>query len=310
MAKPLAGEVMKVYLDVVWLMNLFIDTMLILLTSVALKRPVRKWRVFLGGFFASLIVILLFTPLGVIAYNPIGKLVYSAIIVLIVFGYHRPALFLQAFGMFYFVTFMVGGGLFALHYFLQSQSFYVKGIQLSTFEYGDPLSWVFILVGFPVLWWFSKKRLEHVVIRKWRAEERIEVRVKIGKTIIEAVGIVDTGNQLRHPISQSPVMFVSQSVCAKYLPQLNLQDDPMKVLTDTKLPADWVNRLTVIPYRGVSGEHRTVLALKPDYVDLRSSKGHLKCKKVIVALTDHQLSLENDFNCILHPDMVQLGTAA
>ena len=54
MAKPLAGEqVMKVYLDLVWIMNLFIDTMLILLTSLALKRPVRKWRLFTGGFFLA-----------------------------------------------------------------------------------------------------------------------------------------------------------------------------------------------------------------------------------------------------------------
>lgn len=310
MAKPLAGEqVMKVYLDLVWIMNLFIDTMLILLTSLALKRPVRKWRLFTGGFFASLIVLLLFTPLGVIAYNPVGKLMYSVLIVLIVFGFKRFTLFLQAFGMFYFVTFVVGGGLFAAHYFLQSQSFYVNGLGLSTFEFGDPLSWLFVVIGFPLLWWFSKKRFENVVVRKWRMDEQVAVRVKIGDITFEIKGIVDTGNQLKHPLNQAPVMFVSHSVCKEELPELNLQADPLQVLGDPTLPKMWASRLTVIPYRGVSGEHKTILALKPDSVELKSPSGHVICKKVMIALTDHQLSVENDYQCILHPEMVQIGSS-
>jgi stage II sporulation protein GA (sporulation sigma-E factor processing peptidase) len=311
MAKPLAGEhSMKVYLDIVWIMNLLIDGLLLVLTSLVLKRPIKKRRLFLSAFFASLIVILLFTPLGVMAYNPIGKLVYSALIVLIAFGYRRLSLFLQALGMFYLVTFVMGGGLFALHYFLQSQSFYVQGMSLSTYGFGDPISWVLIFVGFPLLWWFSKKRFDQVVLRKWKADERVDVRIQFGETIIEGVGIVDTGNQLRHPLNQAPVMFISHEVCRNQIPEQLITQDPLKALGDQTLPEAWAKRLTIIPYRNVSGMNQTVLGLKPDVVVLKSSSGELLCKKVIVALTDHQLSIETDFNCILHPDMVQLGLAA
>ena len=301
---------MKVYLDIVWMMNLLIDGLLILLTSLVLKRQIKKRRLFLSALFASFIVILLFTPLGTIAYNPFGKLVYSALIVLIAFGYRRLSLFLQALGMFYLVTFVMGGGLFALHFFLQSQSFYVQGMSLSTYGFGDPISWMLIFVGFPLLWWFSKKRFDQVVLRKWKADERMNVRIQFGDLVIEGVGIVDTGNQLRHPLNQAPVMFISHEICRNQLPELLFSPDPLKALGDPSLPEEWAKRLTVIPYRNVSGGNLTVLGLKPDVVELRSSSGELFCKKVIVALTDHQLSIEEDFNCILHPDMVQLGQAA
>lgn len=301
---------MKVYLDIVWIMNLFIDALLILLTSLVLKRPIKKRRLILSALFASLIVILLFTPLGIVAYNPLGKLGYSALIVLIAFGFRRLSLFLQALGMFYLVTFVMGGGLFALKFFLQSQSSYVQNLSLSTNGFGDPVSWALILIGFPLVWWFSKKRFDQVVLRKWKADERMTVKIQFGETVIEGVGIVDTGNQLRHPLNQAPVMFISQAVCRNQLPDLLFSSDPLKALSDPTLPESWAKRLTIIPYRNVSGGNQTVLGLKPDFVTLSSSSGELVCKKVIVALTDHNLSVEADFNCILHPDMMQLGQAA
>ncbi|HET7580649.1 MAG TPA: sigma-E processing peptidase SpoIIGA, partial [Bacillales bacterium] len=110
---------MTLYLDVIWLLNFCIDLLLLQLTAFVLKRNVGKRRLITGALVASVFIFFLFTPFSGVMYNPLVKFAYSIVIVLVVFGYKRFSAFAQGLFMFYFVTFMIGGGMFALHYFMQ-----------------------------------------------------------------------------------------------------------------------------------------------------------------------------------------------
>ena len=301
---------LTVYLDVVWFLNILIDYMLLKLTAIVLKRTVKKWRMLIGTLIASFIVLLLFTPLSPIFYHPIGKLCYSAIIVFTVFGYRRFSLFLQCFMMFYFVAFVIGGALFAIHYFFQSSESYDHFLSFSTLRYGDPISWALVIVGFPLLWMFSKKRMEQVALRKWKTDGLMDVHIRLFDKTIDAVGLIDTGNGLSDPARQMPVIFVQSKLAEDVVPEAFLEEDSVQALTAGRLPGQWMSRVSVIPYRGVSGSHQLILAFRPDEVVIDHPEGRLLCKKVLIALTKHRLSEEEDFNCILHPDIIQLGTFA
>src|SRR5690625_2735362 len=119
---------MTLYIDVIWFLNLCIDYLLIALTALVLKRKFLHGRMIGAALFASCIVLLLFTPLSSLFYTHWMKFLYSTFIVLIAFGFKRWTYFLQGLLMFYFVTFMIGGGLFALHYFWQTESQLLSGV--------------------------------------------------------------------------------------------------------------------------------------------------------------------------------------
>lgn len=54
-----------------------------------------------------------------------------------------------------------------VHSFLQTNTVIQDGLLISQNDgFGDPISWLFVLTGFPAIWLFSKKRLGEVGAKK------------------------------------------------------------------------------------------------------------------------------------------------
>ena len=68
------------------------------------------------AFIGSTIVIFAFTPFASMMTHPIMKLLYSLLIVYTALGLQHLEIMHKLF-YFYFVTFMVGGGLMGTHFF-------------------------------------------------------------------------------------------------------------------------------------------------------------------------------------------------
>ncbi|RYL95412.1 sigma-E processing peptidase SpoIIGA [Sporolactobacillus sp. THM7-4] len=300
---------MVLYLDAIWLLNLLIDACLLQLTAVLLKRQIHPCRLWCGAFTASAIVLILFTPFAILVTHPIGKVLFSMVIIFIAFGYHRLSIFLQNLAAFYFSAFAIGGGLFALHYFFQTSSVYANKGFLTTLNYGDPISWIMVVLGFPVLWLFSKKRMDQAVIRKWQSSMGASVTIQVLDLNIEARGMIDSGNKLYDPLTRAPVMFLSREACGDSLPDVLFHSEGgmEQLLAQEELSDEWKNRIVFIPYRAIDGSRRFTAAFRPDRVLIMHEGKIIECRKVCIALTENQLSPSGDFNSIIHPDMLLHG---
>lgn len=301
--------ILVLYLDVVWILNLLIDACLLKLTALMLKRRMSRVRFWLGALTASSIVLLLFSPFAVLVAQPFGKLLFSALIIAITFGFSRLSVFIQNLAAFYFTAFAIGGGLFALHYFFQDSSLYSENHFLTTMSYGDPISWIAVVTGFPLLWFFSKKRLDQTAVRKWRSANGAKISVRIIGSTVHARGIIDSGNHLHDPLTGTPVMFMQYAACREILPpvfaELVREEEPFNLpagLTD-----EWKSRLTWIPYRSVDGQTKYRVAIRPDQVLVAHEGKLIECRRALIALTEHTLSTSGDFDSILHPDMLLHG---
>lgn len=298
---------MTLYLDAIWLLNFCIDILLLKLTAFILKRETNKWRLVAGSFLGSVFIIILFTPLSGIMYHPLGKFLYSVVIVLTVFGYKRFYHFVQVLFMFYFVTFMIGGGMFALHYFMKTDQGLLNGMVLNVTPFGDPVSWGFVLIGFPLLWFFSKHRISHVKAKKIRYDQIVAVEIKVERISLQAKGLIDSGNQLHDPITKTPVMIIEMNAFAEELPQTLFEraSEP-DVFSDDNAPLsdEWESRIRLVPYRGVGKQNDFLLAFKPDEVQIRQENQTYTCKKVLIGLNTSSLSGESEFNCIVHPKLL------
>ncbi|MED3562103.1 sigma-E processing peptidase SpoIIGA [Bacillus xiapuensis] len=294
---------MVVYLDVIWALNLLFDSLLLFLTAIFLKRTIRLWRLLSGGFIGSLIILLSFTPVKEYSNHPITKLLFSVFMILVTFGYKRLVFFIKALMTLYVSTFLIGGALIGAHYFLQTNSLLLAGLK----GFGDPISWMFVFIGFPIAWHFSKKNVEGMEMTKIQFDQIVSVSLTINSETYVFKGLVDSGNQLYDPLTKLPVMFISIKN------QMGGMSEPIKqmaanteklLMGEEEFPSDWQNKLRIIPYRVVGQEHQLIMAVKPDSILIEKNGDCFLCEKGLVSFTMQELSPDDAFQCIVHPKML------
>lgn len=303
---------MAIYLDVIWFLNFSFDLFLLLLTNILLKQKLMKIRILIGALIGSGIVVLLFTPFAPIATHPLGKLSVSVFMILAAFGFKRFKYFAKCLLTFYFVTFMVGGAMMGAHYFIQTEIGFTDGILMTNSGgFGDPVSWLFVIAGFPAAWYFSRKRLDDLEMKKIQYDIIVSVYVRIGETSFTLKGLIDSGNQLYDPISKSPVMIADANKLKGHLPdallEIALQEDVMTALTASSESHSMDNRVRIIPFRVVGKSNQFLIGLKPDEVIVTTKDETILASKTIIGLNRTSLSPEGEYDCIVHPKMLQSG---
>ncbi|MGE7601887.1 sigma-E processing peptidase SpoIIGA [Peribacillus sp. NPDC097675] len=299
---------MTLYLDVIWLLNWLFDCLLLYWTAIILKRRVAFWRICTGGLIGSLIIVLAFTPYYAMADRFYMKIAFSFLMVLATFGFIRFNLFLKSLATLYFVTFLSGGILLGLHYLFEFQIVSKNPGQYAGINrYGDPVSWIFVMVGFPLALQFSKRTLEGMEMTKLKHEQLVSVTVKISEFEGSFQGLVDSGNQLYDPITRSPVMIISLSGNEAGIPpdMMELFKQPESLLQLEEQPEyTWTGRMRVIPYKVVGHEHQLLTAIKPDFIKITQGGNVYQVKQGLVSFTFQQLSADNGYQSIVHPKML------
>ncbi|MDT8859112.1 sigma-E processing peptidase SpoIIGA [Alkalihalobacillus sp. MEB130] len=298
---------MTLYIDVIWLLNLCIDYLLIALTALVLKRRFHHIRMILGALFASLIVFLMFSPVASLFNEPWMKFLYSGVIVWIVFGYKRLKYFLQGLLMFYFVAFMTGGGLFALHYFWHTEIEVLNGMaQVNSGYFGSGISWVFVLIGFPLIWYFSKHRFDTIEMKRVQYDQIVDVDISVAGYTFRAKGLIDSGNQLSDPLTKKPVMIIEAKLLYPFFGEQAVTNilDFHEHVNEEGVEKKLLERASIIPYQVIGQSQPFLTGLRPDKVIIYQQGERFETKNVLLGLQDKDLSPDGIFQCIVHPKLV------
>lgn len=299
---------LTVYLDIIWLLNFLFDSLLLLLTAIILKRSCSIWRLLGGGLIGSMIILLSVTPFHAYSSHTLVKLLFSIVMVLMTFGYKRLRYFLASLTTLYFVTFLMGGSIIGVHYFLNFDMQLSSSVLLASVKgFGDPISWLFVLLGFPVAWHFSRLRIGSFEMKKIQFDQLVDVAIYIQDRRYDFVGLVDSGNQLYDPLGKLPVMLVSLHKSDEKIPEalLNLAKSE-HIIMQGKLdfPKEFEDRIRIIPCRVVGQEHQLIVAIKPEKVILTLKGESHVVDKSLVSFTLQQLSVDDVFQCVVHPKML------
>lgn len=304
------GILMTIYLDAVWMLNILFDMTLLMLTNYLAKANTSRLRIIGGSLFASLIVPIYFYAPYSFFTTTIGKLLYSIIIILITFRFITVFHFLKLFMLFYFVTFMIGGGLIASYYFFEHPLTTILNDFAIHSRYGDPLSWLFIVISFPIFSIFLKKQMDRHRLHQLKHDNIYSVMIEMNDQAFETKGYLDTGNQLIDPLTKQPVIICDAIFLQQWFTK---QDwDLLRKANKHKdfklLPAKWANKARLIPFYGVSGKRDLLMALKPERVIIYANDEKLMNNQILIGIQFRSLTADQTYHCLLHPQLFAKAT--
>lgn len=300
---------MTIYIDAIWFLNWIFDTCLLVWTAVLLKNRINWIRIVCGGLIGSLVVWLYITPYSYLADQIWLKSMISILMILTAFGFKSIRAFMKKIITLYGVTFTCGGVLLGGHYFFSFKvTEYFNGFTSGSGSFGDPVSWIFVMIGFPLAWHFSKKHINILELAKWNKEQRVTMMVEINGVYIESEGLVDTGNQLLDPLSGSPVAIISLHGRDGLLPtsvSKLIENGIQNMNSDfTGFPDGWQEKMRIIPCKVVGNESQLLIAFKPDVLSIKFGNDIRIVHKCLISFTQQQLSGEELFDSIVHPKML------
>jgi len=303
---------MVVYVDIVFLTNFFLDFALLL--TAAKVRGIRPnlWRVGLSSALGASYVVFMFIPSLSFFYTFVVKCLFSAAMIMTAFGYKSFNRFVGALAAFYVANAAAAGTIMGVHYLLQSSHEVWGGIlftQSGGARYAIGVSlWLVAAAGAVGIAMF--RNVNAGAKRKEKKTEFLaEVEVRIDDREYRCTGLIDTGNHLYDPLTRTPVMVIEASVWSTELPPIwvkaiRAHEADRIVATEETSSFPWPERIRLVPYRGINGGTRFMLAVKPDRVTIRQGGQQTVIEKVLVGIDGGTLSADGLYQAIIHPAMV------
>lgn len=284
------------------------DALILQTTALLVKKPLPFRRLVFASFVASLLVWGSFTPYAGFVNHPLFKLAYAGLIVLVAFSFRNLRVFLRRIVTFFLVSFLFGGGLIGAYYFIQFDDSIYESYWLTQVQgFGDPLSWLWVLVGFPVIWWITGRQADQWTTEAIRYDQEVSVTVTFFGQQITVKGLVDSGNRLADPISKKPVMILSLASVGHLLTDeiRKVSEDPNKYLEgDVELPGALQAYLRLIPYQTVDRTQQFMVAWKVERIEITSQSATYDASRALVAFTADVLASDGSFEAIVHPKMM------
>jgi Sporulation factor SpoIIGA. len=195
-----SGDKMKVYIDLLLIFNFIIDFLLLISVATILKRRVSFYRIVAGAFVGSFSIFILFIPLSSMNLLLL-KIIISIIMILVTFKYKDIKYFLKNISYFYFVSMVLGGGIY-----LWNTTFAYHNESFNFISNGYQLNFIGLLIISPILIAYY--------IRKMRTMEEqynyyYYIDIYYNNKNIKGVGYLDSGNTLTY--RKKPVILVNKN---------------------------------------------------------------------------------------------------
>lgn len=303
---------MIIYFEAVFLLNILFNFLIILLVQLLTRHVTSRWRLLFGAFIATLIV-----PATIYYPNSFfttvsGKIIFSIVIIISSFKIATSKQFIKLFFSFYFISFSLGGGLIAIH-FLLNESFFMNSQGILTYEtgFGGLINWLFVLLSFPLVWLFTKVRMDRHMVNQIRYNEIYPVSIEMKGKCFKTNGFIDSGNQLVDPITNTPVIICDEIFLQQFfeVKEWNKLKTASEQLNVDLIPMNWKNRTFVVPFKGVTGSDDILLTLKPDLLVIDYDEKKLKTKNVLIGIQFSRLTNDANFHCLLHPKIIKTAAS-
>ncbi len=260
---------MKLYLDLIFLLNFAFDFLLLLSVSIILRRNVKIKKIILGALFGALSILFLFTNISSLMLF-LFKIIISILMIIISFGYKNIKYTFKNLTYLYISSIVLGGFL----YFLNVEFSY-KQVGLVFYHNGLSINVIVLIITSPIIIYAYIRQALNLK-NNYSKYYKVDIYLNDGTKIL-LNGLLDTGNKLYDPYKKRPIIIVDNK-------RLN------------KLKEKYI----LVPY-DVLNNHGLLKCIKPKSIYIH---GIGYRNNLLIGLSDENIDLDG-INCILHESLLE-----
>ncbi len=281
-----------VYIDMLFLMNFFMDTLVLLGTAFLIKKSLCLWRIALGSSLSAFYSTVMFFPQISFLYSIVFKAVFLFFSVWIAF----PASTLKALFkntlMFFASNLIFGGIIFFLIFatdFGTAMNTFVSNGEIY-FDISSKTLIFSIILAYLVIYAISFIKKENIVTSR----KQVDITVSFENRTVSFKALCDTGCTLCDPISGFPAIILSPKYAKQLFPKALLS-----AIKKNKIPSEYETKLRALPFSTLDTRLEIMYGIIPDKILFEGRE----IKKVIIAISTIDFEKKSGFSGILNPQI-------
>ena len=290
---------MTIYLDVIFLENIVINYIILYVTGIISKAQIKQKRLIAGALIGAIYSVIYYLLKLKLYSSFIIKFLLSIVIIYVAFSSKNFKDLIKKILLFYLTSFVFGGAAIAIIYMVNSQNITIQnGVLVGSYTIKTVLIGI-VVAYFTVI--FAFKVLKTKISKK---DLICEIEITLNNKKIRTKALIDTGNMLKEPITNWPVIVMEHTLLYDFLPKEILNHSEEILGGDfSKIPEnikeEYSPRLKVIPYSSLGKQNGMLLGVKGENLIVYLKEEMRQLDKVIIAIYNKSLTKRGEYRSLL-----------
>ena len=295
---------MTIYIDIVIIENLIMNYIILCATGIVSKNKIRYLRLIMASLLGAIYSVVAYMKILEIYSNIVLKILLSVIIVYIAYNPQTVKKLWKTLVMFYLVSFVFGGVAFSLIYIIKPQDIIMKnGLFLGTY----PLKTIILgaIVAFAIIIIAVK-----IIRKKFTTKDMIcDIEIMLNNKKINTKALIDTGNMLKEPITNTPVVVVEKILLYECIPKEILNNINQIIGGDLeKIPqqiqSQYISKLKLIPFSSLGKQNGMLLGIKVQQIKIIKESEEITKENIIVGIYQQSLTKNGDYQALMGMEFI------
>ena len=135
------------------------------------------------------------------------------------------------------------------------------------------------------------------------------MEICINNKKIETKTMVDTGNMLKEPITNTPVVVVEHMLLYECIPKEILNNLENIIGGDfsnisEKIKNEYISKLKLIPFSSLGKQNGMLIGIKPDYIKIKTEEKENKIENVIIGIYNKSLTKKGEYRALIGMELI------
>ena len=295
----LLGDQMTVYVDVIFLENIIINYIILYVTGIISKAKIKQLKILLGSIIGATYAIIYYILNLKIYSSFIIKIILSIIIIYVSFNPKNLKTLFKQVILFYLISFVFAGATIGIIYMVNFQNITIQnGVLVGNYTIRT------ILIGI-IIAYFLVMIGQKIIKTKFSKKDMIcDIEVDFEDKKIKTKALIDTGNMLKEPITNTSVIVLEHTLFNDIIPK-QILDNLENILGGdlSKIPKDmqteYISKFRVIPFSSLGKQNGMLIGVKGKNLIVNINEEIKKIDKVIIGIYNRPLTKNGEYQGLL-----------